>query len=125
MSLFFTVSCHFYVQFRLLCSRLLITLDISDASETSVSGRQVPETILIHSAADKWLMLRRVGEKKNNTDRETIFHFALDLFFIEFLAPLFPSLPAKSFLYCLEDGKTQDGGRRRLIFQRGSSMPMT
>lgn len=69
-------------------------------------GRQILATRLLPGAAEKWLTLWRIAEKESNTDRETIFHFALDLFFIEFLAPLFPSLGAKSFRHCLEEGKT-------------------
>lgn len=122
---FFTFGCHF------LCPVQPLVFQTTHQSGHPCCFRHFsllqenPRMILFHSAADKWLILGRVGEKESNTDRETIFHFALDLFFIEFLAPLFPSLAAKSFLYCLEDGKTQVGGRRRLIFQRASSMPMT
>lgn len=105
--------------------QLLITLDVAGASETPIFGRQILAMRLLPGAAEKWLTCWRIGEKESNTDRETIFHFTLDLFFIEFLAPLFPSLRAESFQHCLEDGKTHVGGRRRLIFQRGSSMPKT
>lgn len=89
------------------------SLVIPDASETSLFCRQVLEVILPHRAADKWLMLWRAGEKESKTDRETIFHFAWDLFFIEFLAPLFPSLPVKSSRIVLRMGKhklEQGGG---------------
>lgn len=68
--------------------------------------------ILLPGAADKWLMLWRIGEKESNTDRETIFHFALDLFFIEFLAPLFPSLRVRASCIVLRMGKhkLEEGG---------------
>lgn len=86
--------------------QLPITLDMAGASETPIFARQILATRLLPSAAEKWLTLWRIAEKESNTDRETIFHFALDLFFIEFLAPLFPSLRAESFRHCLEEGKT-------------------
>ena len=54
----------------------VITLDVPDASETLVYCRQILEALLPRNAADKWLMLWRIGEKASNTDRETIFHFA-------------------------------------------------
>lgn len=124
-----SISSHLAIIF--MCSLVSCVPDYSSlwtsriSSKTAAFCRQILEMILPPSAADKWLMVGGTGEKESNTDRETIFHFAQDLFFIEFLAPLFPSLLAKSFPYCLEDGKTQVGGRRRLIFQQGSSLPMT
>lgn len=43
--------------------------------------------------------------------------FCLGSLFYWIPCPFVPFLPAKSFLYCLEDGKTHVGRRRRLIFQ--------
>lgn len=55
-------------------------------------------------------MLWQIGERAIQTRKQYFILPRITFFFIEFVAPLFPSLPAKSFLYCLEDGKTQVGG---------------
>lgn len=83
-------GCYFYVQFRLLCSRPLITLDIPAVSETWVFCRKILDMLLLHSAADKWLMLWRIGKKAIQTGKQ--------YFILPWISFLLNSLPLCSLL---------------------------
>lgn len=84
--------------------------------ETLVNCRQILEALLPHKCRRQVVNALADWRESKQYRQGNNISFCLGSLFYWIPCPLFLSLPAKSFLYCLEDGKTQVGGKEEANF---------